>query len=222
MFYDCESLTSIPDLDMDSATNLNSTFQLTGITKVPKINTRNVTNMGYVLGGCTGITEIPDWDFSKVETMQYAFYNTSIETADINLPKATELMSTFAYCRKLKSVNFTAPELKGIQMTFNGSTNLESIGPIDASNFTYLVNMFNSNMTKLVNFGGMQNLKIDWNDNNGLKRCPNLTYESLMNVINGLYDFVGNGEVGGKTLLLSTASQSKLSDADIEIATNKG
>jgi hypothetical protein len=43
-----------------------------------------------------------------------------------------------------------------------------------------------------------------------------------MNVINGLYDFVGNGEVGGKTLLLSTASQSKLSDADIEIATNKG
>lgn len=222
MFYECESLTKIPDLNMDSATSLSGTFQSSGITEVPEINTSNVTNMSYVLGN-TAVTEIPDWDFSNVQRVEYAFYNTKIETVDLTLPKVTDITSTFAYCSNLKTVNINIPNLKGLQMTFRSSTNIESIGSIDASNFTYISNVFGtSQLKKLTNFGGLQNLKIDWSDSGGLRRCPNLTYESLMNVINGLYDFIGNGETGGKTIQLSTSSQSKLSDADIEIATNKG
>lgn len=223
-FSECSSLKEVPDWDFNSATNIRSMFKsCTSLTEIPVFDTSKITDMSYVIGNCPNVTKIPNWDFSKVIRLTYAFYNTGITEVNLDLPEVIDLTSTFNACSKLKSVNLNAPKLQGLQFTFNAASSLESIGVIDATNFTYIQSVFSPmNYQHLTNLGGFTNLKVDWNDNRGLNRCPNLTYESLMNVINGLYDFVGNGEVGGKTLLLSTASQSKLSDADIEIATNKG
>lgn len=223
MFYGCSSLSKIPDLDTSSATNIQGMFQQTAITEVPDIDTSNVTDMSYVLAGCSGITDTPNWDYSKVKNLQYAFYGTGVTDADLYLPEVTNLSWLFYSCYNLKTVNINAPKANGLQGTFMGCRNVESIGSMDASNYTFMSNVFGSyNLTKLTSLGGFLGLKVDWNDSGALNRCPNLTYESLMNVINGLYDFIGNGETGGKTIQFSTNSQSLLSDADIEVATNKG
>lgn len=79
-----------------------------------------------------------------------------------------------------------------------------------------------SNLTYL---GGFY-MRNSWTDTlYGLAKCPNLTVESLVNVLNALYDFTGNGETPtsneGK-LALGAAHLAKLTDEQKAIATNKG
>lgn len=50
----------------------------------------------------------------------------------------------------------------------------------------------------------------------------NLTKESIMVIINGLYDFVGNGSATTMTLRLHSSTLAKLSEDDIAIGTDKG
>jgi hypothetical protein len=56
-------------------------------------------------------------------------------------------------------------------------------------------------------------------------QCTLLTHESLINILNALYDYV-NGELDGsskdKTLTLGTTNLAKLTDAEKAIATEKG
>ena len=59
-------------------------------------------------------------------------------------------------------------------------------------------------MSSLTDVGGWENLSCDWNDNYGLRACPNLTYQSCINILNGLYDFVGNGSATRKTVYISS------------------
>ena len=54
-----------------------------------------------------------------------------------------------------------------------------------------------------------------------LKIIANLTVESLMNVINNLYDLTANG-LSGKTLNFGTHNLKKLTDEQIAIAIAKG
>jgi hypothetical protein len=54
-----------------------------------------------------------------------------------------------------------------------------------------------------------------------LSTCTNLTHDSLMNVINKLYDIKGKG-CKNQALVLGTTNLAKLTSTEIEIATAKG
>lgn len=224
MFFSCESLEEIPNLDFSSATRLQNTFRYCRLLKeLPALNTSNVTNMSGVLS-YTGVTEVPNWDFSNVTNMSESFNGSNIEVVDIELPKVENLASAFSYCSNLKRVErLYAPNCTTFISTFFYARELEYLAELDFSKATQLGSFFgNLTMDKLTDVGGFKNLKVSWNTNAGLDKCPNLTYESLMNILNGLYDFVGNGEEGGKIIKLSKQAQSKLSDDDIAVAINKG
>ena len=49
-------------------------------------------------------------------------------------------------------------------------------------------------MPNLTDFGGFLNLKSSLTNDRNFKKLPNLTKESCLNILNGLYDFTGNGE----------------------------
>ena len=66
--------------------------------------------------------------------------------------------------------------------------------------------------------GGFKNIKVDFD----IQKAPNLTVQSLMNVINNLYDFRANGESTTRTLTLGTTNLNKLTDEQKAVATNKG
>lgn len=51
--------------------------------------------------------------------------------------------------------------------------------------------------------------------------CPNLTHDSLMNVINGLYDIATKG-CNSQQLVLGDTNIAKLTAEEIAIATEKG
>ena len=65
---------------------------------------------------------------------------------------------------------------------------------------------------------------MNWNDNYGLVLCPNLTYQSCINILNGLYDFTGNGETPYSSQGKLKVHQNFLNAVgdEISIGTNKG
>jgi surface protein len=75
----------------------------------------------------------------------------------------------------------------------------------------------------LVNFRCGYNLRRNF----ALEALSNLTLESLLSVLNGLYDFTGNGETpdidsGESILYMGEGFNDRLTEEHIAIATNKG
>lgn len=142
------------------------------------------------------------WDSNNTSAnrLYYSDFNL-VYAPKIDTRNVTDCTEMFQYCAYLKMV----PEL-------------------DFSNVTTIKNIFGySSLNHLEYLGGFRNLKIDWKDNGGLKMCPFLRYEGVMNVINCLYDFRGNGDLETtKTLQMLNRHNSLLSDDEISIATSKG
>jgi surface protein len=114
--------------------------------------------------------------------------------------------------------------VQNINYMFNSCTNLTSLPSFDVSNVSSEINGFfgNSTLEKLTDFGGLVGYKGSRIGN--FKNLPNLTYQSCINVLNGLYDFTGNNQT-------PSSSQGKLKvhanflttvGDEISIGTNKG
>lgn len=232
MFVNCSSLESVPSYDMGNVTQANYMFDgCISLENVPMLNTVKCTNMQNMFRNCKRLTSVPQLDFSAVASTAYMFYGCGSleEVGNMSFPNIQSTGNVtymFASCSSLKRVgNLDFHYTPNINSLFNGSTNLESIGTITAPLITSTVNSFFSTANKLTDFGGIQNLKMNWNDSSGLVKCPNLTHQSLINVLNGLYDFTGAGQTPSSTqgkLKLGTANYNKLSAEDIAIGTNKG
>ena len=165
-----------------------------------KYDTSKSTSFGQAFYGCNSLILCPNIDTSSATGMSYMFYS----------------------CRALRSI----PQLNTsnvIQMSymFNECQNLRSIPLLDCSRLNVIDYMFGySNLTTLTDLSCFKNLRIDFR--NGLYYLPNLTVQSLMNVINNLYDFRANGSTTTKTLQLGTTNLNKLTDEQKAVAVNKG
>lgn len=109
---------------------------------------------------------------------------------------------------------------------------LESVSLLDFSSVVNIWLLFSSHkgFLKLTDLGGFKDLgkaylttqsANDLDYNLKLSDCPNLTHDSLMNVINNLYDIASIG-VQTQQLTLGTTNKAKLTAEEIAIATNKG
>lgn len=169
----------------------------------PMLDTSNVTNMSRMFKGTASLVYVPLYDTSKVESMRGMFERSGI----MFMPKfdTSNVQDVIGFCAE--------------------TTRLVSLPKFDFSNVVEIGEFFGywNTVMSLVNLGGFEGLKVDWNDGYGLNNCPYLTYESIMNVINGLYDFRGNGDNDTiKTLKIHTNTMALLSDEDKQIAINKG
>jgi hypothetical protein len=99
---------------------------------------------------------------------------------------------------------------------FDNCSSLSSIPLLDASNVAIMTYLFGfSNNNTLTDLGGFKNLSISITSY-FLDKCPNLTVDSLMNVINNL------ATVSNKTLSLGSTNLNKLTAEQIAVATSKG
>jgi surface protein len=177
MFTYCQQLTTIPEFDSSSVQNMNNCFSYCSqLTAIPLIDTSSVTNLYALFTGCSKLNYCPPLETSKCQKFGYMFsYCTSLTAIpQLNTSSATDMANMFV-----------------------GSTNLTTIPALDCSSITGSSGTAwfgSSNLTKLTNLGGFINLKYSSTTTNGLVRVPNLTYESCINVLNGLYDFTANGE----------------------------
>ena len=238
MFYNCTSLKSV-NIDMPQNTNLAGCFY-----------------------NCNTLTSVTLTNTSRVVYFTETFYSCAIENAPrLDTTNGVYFSGMFSYCKSLVSMP-TYDTSKGImfESMFNGCSKITTIPQYDTSNATS-VNLFlhncisltsvplldfgsvynvgtspfgTTNLISLTDLGGFKNLKVSWSSY-FLDKLPNLTIDSLMNVINNLYDWSGNTD--GKAPLNNGTIQSfgtthklkfgatnlaKLTDEQVAVATAKG
>ena len=216
MFNSCEKLSKIEDLDTSNATDLSYIFHNDNVT-IPPLNTSKAINMSNMFAGFRGV--IPDvLDTSNVEDMSYMFSNCyqMEKIPNISFEKVKNIESIFYYCRALKEIpSITSPQLTNARGFCYECNSLVSIGYMDVSN---LYNSFDAYYTfnyspLLENLGGFGGLK----EEIVLSSCPNLTHDSLMNLINNAATVTSSTQ-----MILGSTNLAKLTDREKAIATSKG
>lgn len=176
------------------------------IKKLPSLKINN--NAIRVFQGCSNLTNISALDTSNVTNMSYMFSACYVLTniPSLNTTNVTNMSSMFRYCEKL--------------------TNIPSL---DASKVTNMSSIFQY-ASSLTTLGGFQNLGQAFLTTASanyayytldISAATNLTHDSLMNVINNLYDIATKG-CNAQKLILGSTNLAKLSDEEKVIATNKG
>lgn len=161
----------------------------------------------YMFQDCTELKEVPSFNSSNV----------------------TALTSCFSNCKSLKKITeFDTSKATEMREMFSGCTALEEICELDCKNTSNVQGIF-SNDSNLTTLGGLKNLgkgysgsSVNYTSYNlNLTTNTNLTKQSLLNVINGLYDLASHNKPA-QSLILGTANLAKLTSEEIAIATNKG
>ena len=136
----------------------------------------------------------------------------------------------FGLCELIKTIpNINTSNVTNMSEMFYACIVLETLPKLNCNNVERINDAF-TNCPKLQNIGGFENLgqayKTTMDANYyyyklTLSSSNELTHDSLMNVINNLYDIKSKG-CNPQSLVLGSTNISKLSAEEIAIATNKG
>lgn len=229
--YDCSTPTIIIDSDEIATPNMS------GFLNRPKSNPTTL-----IISDNVRPTDLSDFAYG---THQSAYNEYTAIDFSINASECTSCKDMFHYNFKLKSVEFRGESRKvtSFQSAFDTgstgqwgtSTTLHTVKNLYFDSCTSIYSMFGSS-DRLTTIEGFYNLGMAFSQNTeyysnytlNLNRQTRLTYESLMNVINGLYDLnisykvAEGGTLYRQKVIMSSASIAKLTNDEIAIATNKG
>ena len=197
-------------------TNPSYVFQNYKGTTLPKINIDSQSvYINYMFDGCSNLTEldISNFSTSKVENMGYMFSGCVALSKvtfgqDFVTSKVTAFQSLFSNCQAINNLDlsgFDFSKAGNVQNMFANCFNLRNLtfgtvlGKGYATTATAHYNRYTLNMSD----------------------CINITHDSLMSVINNLYD-IGTAGVPTQDLILGSTNLAKLSQAEQDIATAKG
>ena len=162
---------------------------------------------------CTNLTQIPLLDTSEVTNMQDMFYNCKklTEIPKLNTSNVTNMKEMFC------------------------SSGIKTIPALDCGNVNNFLDATASckdltNLEGFINLGKAytyQTEKYGWYTLK-LSSCTQLTHDSLINVINNLYDLnltydvANGGTLYRQDLIIGSENKAKLTEEEIKIATDKG
>lgn len=232
MFDTCR-MDKIEWFDTSKATNMSYMFSGNSrLKQVADLNTSNVVIMDHMFYNCPSLEQAPNIDTSNVTNMGFMFANTPLKTIPLlNTSKVTIMTNMFEGSMEIEEIppidtrNVTS--MSNMFYAFSTEHKLRKLPEFDCTNVTNMASYFSYYQDKMPYFtdcGGWKNLKQKWDDNYGLRACANLTYESCINILNGLYDFVGNGEKPTSSQAKLKVNQNFLSlvGDQISIGTDKG
>ena len=227
-FSDCASLKSLtlPDGFGQNAQNLESFFNkcqsLTSIT-LPAGFGQNATNLFKCFSGCEVLTSItlPD-GFGQNATNIGGCFASCRALDSLTFPagfgqNATDINRCFEQCIFITSLTFPdgfGQNATNIYYSFYNCYNIESLhlptGFGQASTDNGMAFYYCEGLTTIT---GNPNFKV----NVDFSSCTKLTHDSIMVVINGLQTVTSK-----QTLTLGSTNLAKLTDAEKQIATDKG
>ncbi|MDY2737047.1 BspA family leucine-rich repeat surface protein [Intestinibacter sp.] len=161
------------------------------IKQIPLLDTSNVTNMYATFANLSNITTMPLVDTSKVTNMPYMFSS----------------------CSKLTTIpQLDTSNVTNMSNMFSSCSSLTSIPLLNTSNVSGVYNMFGycNNITEL---GGLENLGQGYSTTSAansssymlnLSSLTKLTEQSIINVLNNLYDIKTKGCKPQQVILGST------------------
>lgn len=227
--------------------NIKEGKNIFGVQGTAKVTQVEITDASYLFHSGTRLDYLYDilaLLSENLTNMYYMFYScsklTTLDLSNIATHNVRDMTSAFYGCQKLTDLNvsnFDTSNVEILSNTFNGCKILENLdlSSFDASNVTSISGVL-LNMPKLTNFKSFKNLGRNYTrkTNNyvtyrlDLSTSPLLTHESLMDVINNLYDLnlsydvANGGQLYRQSLILGSTNLAKLAQEEINIATNKG
>jgi surface protein len=87
MFFNCSSLTTIPQLDTSKVTNMNNMLNgCSSLTTFPQLDTSKVTNISYMLYGCKSLTTLGGFTnlgqaYSTTQSANYGDYTLTLSSS---------------------------------------------------------------------------------------------------------------------------------------------
>ena len=182
---------------------------------------RSATNPIYCIANMFSITNfafdlspLENWNVDECVDAAFCFTNSKMTDyspiAKWNLSKC-KTMNGF-----IQLARYSTPDIIKIP-----AIRCDSCGSL-----MYNIVRFNDYTSKcpVVEMGGFINLKSSMTKSDGIAMCPNITYDSCINILNGLYDFTGHSETPSSeqgTLKVNQAFLDLVGDK-ISIASNKG
>ena len=181
---------------------------------LPEIDTSNITIFTSMFENCKNMVNPPTLNTSKARLMYRMFSSSGI----VNAP---ELDTSNVMCPSNRSFG-------GTSEMFYSCQSLVSVPEYDFGKNNQTYNMF-SYCTKLTTLGGFLNYGKALGAYSALYRyvaldlstCTQLTHDSLMNVINKLYDIASAG-YNTQKLVLGNENLAKLTAEEVAIGTSKG
>ena len=247
MFYFCEKLAKLNiNFDTSNVTTMyNMFYRCRCLTEldVTSFNTEKVTSMRSMFRQCSGLTTInvSNFNTSSVTTMYDMFSECSklqkLDIRNFDMKNVTNIGNMFYQCSNLTEIQFGEFDTRNVtsmEYLFFG-TKITTVPELNCCNCKDIRVAFSA-CSSLISLGGLKDLGKAYTQktNNynyyelNLSPCINLTYQSLMNVINGLYDLnltydvANGGTLYTQSLSLGATNMAKLTAEEIAIATNKG
>lgn len=221
-----EAIESLPSLVIEENGTYEGAYKDIEVNVSAKVNVKD----GIYLSRST-FTTIPDGlDFNGVTNMDRMFKDCeNLESLPENFPFSTvkTAKSWLENTKNLKHIpSLDTSGLKELEYFWQG-LKIDTVPAIDCSNLTpepYAhMGIFQSS-NNLVNVGAFNHLKVSLTYGNCFDKLDKITYESCINILNGLYDFVGNGETpnSNQGQLRVHPNFLDLVGDEISIATSKG
>ena len=172
---------------------------------------------------------------TDLQAMCYECFNLKkINMSNMISENISNCYMTFSSCSKLETIIFpddigTKFGATNIAQMFRKCTNLTTLPLINASNVINIYWLFYQTKN-ITNLGGFRNLgeaylttqSANHNDYKlDLSSCSLLTEQSIINVLNNLYDIASKG-CNTQSIVLGSTNLAKLTEEEIAIATNKG
>lgn len=200
MFYGCP-LNELPQLDTSNVKDMTSMFDgCKNLTTIPQIDTSNVTRMNQMFYHCSNLTTIPQINTSKVNSMTYMF----------------------GYCSNLTTIpQIDTSMVTNMAYMFNGCTSLTTIPQLNGEKIIILSGAF-SDCKLLENFNGIIDLGQEYLTTQSanydyyklvLTSSTKLTEQSIINILNNLYDIATKG-CNTQTVTLGATNLAKLTSTE--------
>lgn len=201
MFSGCYNLKYINDnneLDLSNCISAVSLFSnCRKIKNVNLKNTRQITNFSNAFADCYNLKSV----------------------GEINTESCTNMSTMFSTCFNLKYVNLTdTSKVTNMFNLFLDCQNLQGIENINFESVSNIKNMF-VRCYSLSNINNISNIKISGIN---FSECKILSYDTLLRIINALYDYVSEGNEETHTITLGSTNLAKLTEEEIAVGTEKG
>ena len=244
MFYNCQSLTilDLSNFNTSNVTNMSTMFY--GCYKLSNLDLSNfdtskVTRFDYMFYKCHALTslDLSNFDTSNVtrmdEMFDYCQKLTNLNLSNFVTSKVIYFNHMFSNCEILQTLTFDNIDTNNatdISSMFYNCRLISTIPTLNGSKVTKTNSLF-YNCFNLTNFNGIINLGQAYSTTNNANYYSytldisnsyrNLTHESLVNIINNLYDIKTKG-VKPQKLVLGSGNLKKLTEEERNIAVSKG
>ena len=189
----------------------------------------------YTFADCKSLKEIPQLNTGKIKKLKYTFSNCYSITdlspiANWDTSECTDFSGCFVYCKNITDLspiaNWDTSKCEDMYRMLSDCPLIQSIPSINCSSIKnknrYPLWEGNQDNKTLTDIGGFIDMKMSWDDNYGLKKFPNLTYQSCINILNGLFDFSGTTVGANQGILKVHQNFLDLVGDEIAIGTAKG